>query len=325
MYEKGIDTCNKSIDADYIPNVDIMNILKLISTVSKDSDKNQIITSICVYIYHNKRFRYSKIAEYIYSIADSKDEQVMFYMEQNIEDIVLYVKENKEKIIPILEQYNIKYDEFMDKINKMNDYISLEVRRIDFNEKYKREQEGNFIRQINDAIEEATQRAEDSIKKTESNLNTSVISVLGIFAAFIASYFGGLNTFSSIMSNLNGVTKFRIVFITLILGFILTNLTFLLLWFISRMLNKNMGSFISNDEIEKYTMLKNQKDSVDTIEDKCKEIANNKSVRIKKCYWYWKIKFKRFPGIFLFNLIITLGILITLVLKILDYNNIFKF
>lgn len=100
-----------------------------------------------------------------------------------------------KKITPTLEEYNIEYSKFLEKVNKMNDYISLEIRRIEFNQEHKKKQEDNFIKQINDAIDEATQRAEKSIKKTESTLNTSVISVLGIFAAFIASYFGGLNTF----------------------------------------------------------------------------------------------------------------------------------
>ena len=56
------------------------------------------------------------------------------------------------------------------------------------------------------------------------------------------------------MSNLNGVS--RIVFVTLLLGLILVNLTFLLLWFISRMLNKNMGSFVLKSDIDNYNMLK---------------------------------------------------------------------
>ena len=50
-----------------------------------------------MHIYTNQRFRYSKIAEYMYNIIRSaKDERAIFYMEENIEDIVQYIKENEK-------------------------------------------------------------------------------------------------------------------------------------------------------------------------------------------------------------------------------------
>ncbi len=80
----------------------------------------------------------------------------------------------------------------------MNDYISLEIRRIEFNQEHKKKQEDNFIKQINDAIDEATQRAEESIKKTESTLNTSVISVLGNICSIYSMLFRRIEYISSI-------------------------------------------------------------------------------------------------------------------------------
>ncbi len=123
------------------------------------------------------------------------------------------------------------------------------------------------------------------------------------------------------MSNLNGVS--RIVFVTLLLGLILVNLTFLLLWFISRMLNKNMGSFVLKSDIDNYNMLKFYNKNTKEIINKFLKWINNRI--IKRNYYYWKIKFKIFPRIFLLNFIMILGILITIILKILDYNNIYKF
>lgn len=51
-----------------------------------------------------------------------------------------------KKITPTLEEYNIEYSKFLEKVNKMNDYISLEIRRIEFNQEHKKKQEDNFIK-----------------------------------------------------------------------------------------------------------------------------------------------------------------------------------
>lgn len=84
-----------------------------------------------------------------------------------------------------------------------------------------------------------------------------------------------------------------------------------------------MGSFVLKSDIDNYNMLKFYNKNTKEIINKFLKWINNKI--IKRNYYYWKIKFKRFPKIFLFNFIMILGILITIILKILDYNNIYKF
>ena len=121
-----------------------------------------------------------------------------YFIWKRILKILFNILRRMKKITPTLEGYNIEYSKFLEKVNKMNDYISLEIRRIEFNQEHKKKQEDNFIKQINDAIDEATQRAEESIKKTESTLNTSVISVLGNICSIYSMLFRRIEYISSI-------------------------------------------------------------------------------------------------------------------------------
>ena len=69
-------------------------------------------------------------------------------------------------------------------------------------------------------------------------MQNEYITILGIFAAIVLAFTGGMTFTSSVLENLHKSSIYRIVFIALIVGCILFNLIWLLLDFI-RNLNEH--------------------------------------------------------------------------------------
>lgn len=343
-----MESLKVSID---LPNIYIDELMHILSMVELPKDLDEVVYKFIIYMRKNKRFRYSKITDYIYTLIKS-DEDGIYFMDENIKDIIRYCTDNEKEIRKTIDNLNkigdniLTCDKFFENIEKVGDYIALEIHRIQFNKRTEINTRTGFIDDLNNNIRQVTKETTEAIKKTEGTIHTSVISVLGIFAAFIASYFGGLNTFTSVMSNLGGISKFRLVFIVLLLGVILFNVTFILLWFISKMLKKNMGGKVPFSDINDYEDLKWYKEKRKfelmkrvwkkyKIKGQGSKILRKKLLKevrkynnrlwIKRVYFYHKIKFKRFPILYIFNAFCVLGMLGSVILKCLDFYNIFKF
>ena len=79
------------------------------------------------------------------------------------------------------------------------------------------------------------------IKKTKKNIhdiNTQIVSVLGIFAAIIVAFFGGFSYFSSVFSNLHQLEISEAMFFTGLLGFVIFNTIVMLLVVVSHLIDK---------------------------------------------------------------------------------------
>lgn len=80
------------------------------------------------------------------------------------------------------------------------------------------------------------------------------ISILGIFSGVVVTFFGGLKITTSVFSNLSSnIGKFRIVFMTSLVGMILFNTVNLLLSFLNKISNYNNN--YSTDQKVKNSLL----------------------------------------------------------------------
>lgn len=68
--------------------------------------------------------------------------------------------------------------------------------------------------------------------KENKNLQTQVISILGIFSAIVVAFFGGFSYFTSTFSNLHNIAAPKAVVIASILGIVIYNTIYVLLNFI---------------------------------------------------------------------------------------------
>lgn len=234
-----------------IPNRKIENILDKLKEPIEDT--NVIVKALIEFYLVNERHRYAKVASYINKKAVD-DEQVMSFIMLNINDIINDINKNSNLIVSIIDetkkgtQYegnNFQVENLRKNLEKLNDHIELEFDRAMLSQKREKQTFSNILVEYNKIANESKQSIEDKANRIEEKLSNTVISVLGIFSAIIIAFFGGLNVLGNIFTHISnsGVSIYRLIFMSCLTGFIVFNIIFMLLHFISKMLDKNIGRF----------------------------------------------------------------------------------
>lgn len=103
------------------------------------------------------------------------------------------------------------------------------------------------------SIEEMNKQLEDEgkkiISKMHKNLNESskqYITILGIFASIVLAFTGGVAFSTSVLSNIESASIYRLVFIISLLGFILFNTICVMFEFVREINDKEMGLSLKN-------------------------------------------------------------------------------
>lgn len=137
-------------------------------------------------------------------------------------------------------------------IIKLYDHINLDISRINYSKRMANESSSELakarllISELDQKIKDSeTARTEaiehlnnESIKLKEEvrtgqkNMQNEYITILGIFAAIVLAFTGGLTFSTSVLENIEKATPYRILAIVLILGLILFNLIWLLIDFL---------------------------------------------------------------------------------------------
>lgn len=135
-------------------------------------------------------------------------------------------------------------------IRKLYDHVNLEVQRMRYSD-----QEDYKISQMKaiKSLEDSVQYIETSVCNAQTKLNDNeiqikvaaestenakkeYITILGIFAAIVLAFTGGMIFSSSVLEYMHSVSIYRILLITLVIGFILFNVIYALVWFISKII-----------------------------------------------------------------------------------------
>lgn len=183
---------------------------------------------------NEKRFRhfYSDIFSVLTQINDGDDQGSIDVLGQNM-DILLcgYQAKNSDdegKLIDISDQ-----------IRKLYDHISLDIARIKYSEKGDVEVSGQeSIEKIRSQINDDESKIitlQDSVKEATvkaDKMQKEYVSILAIFAAVIGIFFSGVGFSTSVLSNIDKSSIYRILLGVTILGMFLFNLLVLLLGFI---------------------------------------------------------------------------------------------
>lgn len=183
---------------------------------------------------NEKRFRhfYSDVFSVLTQINDGDDQGSIDVLGQNM-DILLcgYQAKNSDdegKLIDISDQ-----------IRKLYDHISLDIARIKYSEKGDVEVSGQeSIEKIRSQINDDESKIitlQDSVKEATvkaDKMQKEYVSILAIFAAVIGVFFSGVGFSTSVLSNIDKSSIYRILLGVTILGMFLFNLLALLLGFI---------------------------------------------------------------------------------------------
>lgn len=196
---------------------------------------------------NEKRFRhfYSDIFSALTQINDGDDQGSIDVLGQNMNILLCgYQAKNSDdegKLIDISDQ-----------IRKLYDHISLDIARIKYSEKGDVKVSGQeSIEKIRSQINDDKSKIitlQDSVKEATvkaDKMQKEYVSILAIFAAVIGVFFSGVGFSTSVLSNIDKSSIYRILLGVTILGMFLFNLLALLLGFIREILaNKKWSLWV---------------------------------------------------------------------------------
>lgn len=235
--------------------------------------------------------KYSDIAKFVF---DTSEDSIEYFL-KNMEEIKLYSKEKKDSKTKKI-------------IIKIINHIELERCRLNHLEDMQKKQLLNMfsgtikeVKSMSDQIKEHDSNIQD-YKKEINNWYASIMTILGLFAAIVVTFFGGLGSINSIFSNINNSSKYRLVFIILIVIFAMFNIIFMLLYYISIITNKS----IYKECHHRCKALKKSLNQIDETDKKSRTNLNrinnldSKTCNLKNI----KCSMKRYPFIFWFNVLL---------------------
>lgn len=237
-------------------------LLNLLNQLADDSeylkkDKDKEIQTLTRIYSEGFRHSYAKISTKVQSILEN-DINKGEYLSQNLQMIKKSMENltnNKEIRIEICSKvrnlcdhvnleighYNLIVNKIEAQMGVLQDRKNTEfVRDGNFNDLGKRiaDIENKMTGVVNKAYD-ATKELEKVDDKLERN-SMSSITTLTIFSAVILAFTGSITFTSGVFSGMSKVSPYRIVFVTSIIGLIVFDLIFMLLFIVGKMVGKNV-------------------------------------------------------------------------------------
>lgn len=131
-------------------------------------------------------------------------------------------------------------------INKLYDHINLDIARLNYfgTMQSRTESELQKVTETLYEVEKSILIMDDNTKKAD-DMQKQYVTILGIFAAIVLSFTGGIAFSTSILQNIANVSIYRIALIAIGLAFVLINIIYILTRFILEVNKKQ-------DEVIKY-------------------------------------------------------------------------
>lgn len=135
-----------------------------------------------------------------------------------------------------------------DNIRKLYDHVNLDVSRIQYlKDEGKRilgEDVLNDLQSENNRIKTeiiSSQKDQSKIRAELKNQQKEYIAILGIFAAVVLAFTGGIAFTTSVLNNIHSASIYRIAIISLIIGLVLINILFGLFYYVDNLVNGGTG------------------------------------------------------------------------------------
>jgi len=160
--------------------------------------------------------------------------------------------EGMKKIVIDGNQKGVYGEDEVKKFMKFFQYTQMELLRTK-----KGNDDMNKINEISKRYEEATEKLDNAnctineleikigdfekrVKDAENGYLSNLLSTLGLFAGVIIAFFGGLELLISVFNNINAISKYRLVFVGLMVGFLMFNTIAAMMVLLGRMIGKEI-------------------------------------------------------------------------------------
>ncbi|MDZ4992654.1 hypothetical protein GNF80_06645 [Clostridium perfringens] len=156
--------------------------------------------------------------------------------------------DGREKLHYNVNLYKNQAGDINHKLVKILDYVLLEIPRANkFDILQEQINRSDILsRNIRAAQRESSERMASHEQKIEK-MQGDFISILSIFSAVIIAFFGGMSVLGSVFASIDKVSKYRIIFMTALVGFIMFNLIYMLLHSISKITKNRISVDIESD------------------------------------------------------------------------------
>lgn len=223
-------------------------LLQKISTVEiKDiSELDSLCGVVKDYYANNKRHKYSEVSSYLMETDD-----------------IDYLLENLRQIQNRLGEYP-ENEGLSEKVFKLIDHITLELNRTKYIKTDFGKMQVYTTKEALNAASAAMQEAMDGLRNEQSQKmnaeaetfrnETTVlkekvedsysqfVSILGIFSAVVLVFFGGMTAFNALFANMHNIGRFKLVFVTSLIGLIIFNLVFMFLYVLAKLLKREIAA-----------------------------------------------------------------------------------
>lgn len=214
----------------------LVNLLKELSNGAIDECQCEAIAERFKNIYSGGfRHRYSVFHPLLQEIMASSDAEqgVSEFLTYNLNVISAYI-ENK-----YINNGQGEHTKIYRPIYKLCDHINLEMTRIN-----EQRIQNNRLQDLYDKIGDAQSELEHAKKDAEkarrkvNKAQTDILAILSIFAAVILAFMGGMTFLGGAMSSISETRVYKFVIACCICGFIIFNTIFLLLYIVSKIIEK---------------------------------------------------------------------------------------
>lgn len=195
----------------------INGICKALTLETQKYDPQKTVENINSYIASpNKldRILYSEISNYVFSLEMA--ERGIFAT--NLEKLLLYSLDEKNNVA----------DDSKKLIIKIYDHFQLALHQIE---------------NVNNIFANSIEEAKDNLQKQIKGVEKEYISILGIFAAIVLAFVGGITFSTSVLQNISAVSAFRLLLVVDFLAFVLINVIYILVKFIFTINEKDAKLF----------------------------------------------------------------------------------
>lgn len=191
----------------------INNILNMLQTPSDKFDE-QVQNTYLEFkgISKKERILYSEITNRIFNIDDKEDGTIL----SNAEKLVDYADANMNENEDDIRCYRM--------ICKFWDHCNLAYKQKELNK--------NTQESLNNQFESYMEPYIRDFKQSEKEMQTQYISILGIFAAIVLAFTGGMTLSASVLNNIHHASVYKLIIIACIVGLIFMFMMWLLMDFI---------------------------------------------------------------------------------------------
>ncbi len=206
----------------------IKRICKALCLSSKDYDPKKTVGAIEKYLQEKNtkgRILYSEISSFVYGL----EEEQQGNFATNIESLLSFSLNATNQVSE--EHYKV--------IVKIYDHFQLALHQKSLNSNT----EEVIKKHLVSSMDSAKDIIKDELREDVKHVEKEYISILGIFASIVFAFIGGVTFSTSVLQNINAISIYRLLLITVLLALVLTNTIYILIRFICHINNKDIKLF----------------------------------------------------------------------------------